>query len=85
MGRGFGVGCFGKLEYVGGDGEALDGLDKALAGQTPGGVWRISGLIGRLGGVCCREWLDGGVMGGLFCVNGCWSVGGCEYVWERKT
>ena len=72
MGRGFGVGCFGKLEYVGGDGEALDGLDKALAGQTPGGkalagqtpggVWRISGLIGRLGGVCCREWLDGGAM-----------------------
>ena len=25
------------------------------------------------------------VMGGLFCVNGCWSVGGGEYVWERKT
>ena len=40
---------------------------------------------GRLGGVCCREWLGSRVMGGLFCVNGCWSMGGGEYVWERKT
>ena len=40
---------------------------------------------GRLGGVCCMEWLGSRVMGGLFCVNGCWGVGGCEYVWEKKT
>ena len=44
-------------------GDALGGLDKVLAGQ----VWRchtcrIDDLIGRLGGVCCREWLDGGAM-----------------------
>ena len=39
--------------------------------------WAVRGSV--LQGV-----LGSRVMGGLFCVNGCWSVSGGEYVWERK-